>query len=224
MGQAGSVMPEPNIRRRGGVNEKQPEETGQPAPLGRRERKKALVRKQLYETAMDLFHRQGFAETTIEQITERVDVAPATFFNYFPSKDAVLADYHRETVEQLLAYVTELSGGALERFTALFDYVETRAETEGRKYRVLVQEFLARPAILESSNDLAMRTMQLLMRWVDEGKAAGEIRKDPDSMLVVRTVMHIWNAAALEWAMGPEEAACLTMQQEVELLFDGLAP
>ena len=36
--------------------------------------------------ALALFRDQGYEATTIEQITERADVAKGTFFNYFPSK------------------------------------------------------------------------------------------------------------------------------------------
>ena len=44
------------------------------AELGRRERKKAQTRQALIDAAWELFQEQGYAETTIEHITERVDV------------------------------------------------------------------------------------------------------------------------------------------------------
>jgi len=33
-----------------------------------------------------------YEETTVEEITERADVAKGTFFNYFPSKEALLGE------------------------------------------------------------------------------------------------------------------------------------
>ncbi|OWY58559.1 hypothetical protein B7486_79320, partial [cyanobacterium TDX16] len=52
--------------------------------MGRRERKKAQTRQALIDAAWELFDERGYAETTIEDITDRVDVSSRTFFRYFP--------------------------------------------------------------------------------------------------------------------------------------------
>lgn len=59
-------------------------------PPGRRDRKKLQIRAQLVESAVHLFAVAGYDATTIEQITEAVDVSPRTFFRYFSSKEDVL--------------------------------------------------------------------------------------------------------------------------------------
>lgn len=42
---------------------------------------------------MDLFDRQGYAATTVEQIAAAAEVSPSTFFRYYPTKeDVVLTD------------------------------------------------------------------------------------------------------------------------------------
>lgn len=56
----------------------------------RRERKKQATREALLDAALSLFADQGFAATTIEEIADAADVAPRTFFRYFPNKAAIL--------------------------------------------------------------------------------------------------------------------------------------
>ena len=61
--------------------------------LGRRERKKLRTRALIQREALRLFLEKGFEATTIEEIAEAADIAPSTFFNYFPTKeDVVLQD------------------------------------------------------------------------------------------------------------------------------------
>ena len=58
------------------------------APMpGLRERKRLRTREAIARAALDLFDRQGFAETTIPQIAEAADVSPRTVSAYFPRKE-----------------------------------------------------------------------------------------------------------------------------------------
>ena len=71
------------------------------AAVSLRERKKAATRRQLMTVALRLFDTQGFENTTVEQIAAVADVAPRTFFRYFPTKVDVLFGDHEELVALL---------------------------------------------------------------------------------------------------------------------------
>src|ERR1700741_1181628 len=78
---------------------------------GRRARRTAETRERLFRSALDLFAKKGFAETTVEDITEAADVGKGTFFNYFPSKDHILLAFGEMQLAKLRDAVEEARRG-----------------------------------------------------------------------------------------------------------------
>ncbi len=68
--------------------------------LGRRERKKLETRRAIRDAALERALHLGVEHLTVTEITEAVDIAPRTFFNYFSCKeDALVADGARAAAE-----------------------------------------------------------------------------------------------------------------------------
>ena len=76
----------------------------------RHDRRKLRTRTRLIDGTRVVVGRKGAAATTILDITEEADVGFGTFYNYFDSKDAILAAASAEAVES--------HGAALDRLTA----------------------------------------------------------------------------------------------------------
>jgi AcrR family transcriptional regulator len=69
--------------------------------MGLRERKKEQTRRLIAETAWRLFADRGFKQVTVAEVAREAQVAVATVFNYFPTKEDLF--YYR-----LEAFGTEL--------------------------------------------------------------------------------------------------------------------
>ncbi|MGE0846616.1 MAG: TetR/AcrR family transcriptional regulator [Flavobacteriaceae bacterium] len=73
------------------------------APKGLRERKKHRQRLDLIETAARLFRQNGYDATRMDDIAAAGEVSTKTVYNYFPTKQALLAALLQEDRAQLLA-------------------------------------------------------------------------------------------------------------------------
>lgn len=62
------------------------------AQMGRRERKKALIRQHISDVAMGLFAERGFDLVSVSEIAEAADVARPTVFAHFPRKEDLVFD------------------------------------------------------------------------------------------------------------------------------------
>ncbi|MBW2367941.1 MAG: TetR/AcrR family transcriptional regulator [Deltaproteobacteria bacterium] len=72
---------------------------------GLRERKKEKRKHDIIKIAERLFREQGFPETAMETIAEKVDVSPATVYNYFPTKADLLFEILRSLDENMMRFV-----------------------------------------------------------------------------------------------------------------------
>ena len=87
--------------------------TTEGAKPGLRDRKRAQTWARIELAAVELVLRDGLDATTIDAISERADISPRTFFNYFDSKDAAVLGVRPSQVDddvmaEQLAIVDEL--------------------------------------------------------------------------------------------------------------------
>ena len=68
--------------------------------MNRWERRKQETRKKIVNIAMDLFRKQGFGATSMEQIAMEVDIAKATLYSYFNVKEAIINEYVEQSLRE----------------------------------------------------------------------------------------------------------------------------
>ena len=109
------------------------------AIVGLRERKKLKTREALEQAALELFDKQGFDGTTVEEIVEACDVSPRTFFRYFPTKEALLLSDADEKCQLLVTGLLERPAGESPLRSIRESLVENLASLDHDRPRLLLQ-------------------------------------------------------------------------------------
>jgi AcrR family transcriptional regulator len=68
---------------------------------GLRERKKALMRQLISDTATLMFLERGFDEVRVSEIAAACEVSEKTIYNYFPTKESLLLDREEDSTDAL---------------------------------------------------------------------------------------------------------------------------
>ena len=97
---------------------------------GLRERKKQRCREAIVEAAFELFAERGFDGTTIADIADAAEIAPRTFFSYFPSKDDVVFHDSEANVALVASWIRDRDPG-MNTIDALRDGIANMAEGTG---------------------------------------------------------------------------------------------
>src|SRR6195256_2967934 len=147
----------------------------------RRPRRSADIRERLFRAALDLFAQRGFAETTVEDITNAADVGKGTFFNYFPSKDHILLAFAEMQLAKLQAIIENLRStrGPVPQF--LRTLAVRMTEEPGRNpsiVRAMLLANLSSTPVREGMRINQARGHKLLTEFVQIGQERGELRND----------------------------------------------
>jgi AcrR family transcriptional regulator len=193
--------------------------------LSRRERKKLETRQALLEVSLALFREKGFQATTVEEITERADVAKGTFFNYFASKEALLDDLSVWHVGRLRA-VLDVSQGApaspVARIKLLMRLTHEQVVQDIRLFRRAFAHNLRHPPPPPHGGKREL--FGFLAELVEEAQACGEIRADVEAGLVadlLRMAYFRWIIAGCD--DGRVQVPAAQLEQVLDLLMEGLA-
>jgi len=177
-----------------------------PAGEGRRERRKRELRAHIYDVARQLFLVQGFERTTVEQIAQTADVAPATFFNHFQNKNALLAEMTTEVVDRLQEMLAERFAATASTEARLRGFVAHAVEqivlTRGMARDVLLELVRAESRPGDPPPYLA-RVHEPFARLLREGQACGEVRTDQDASFLAEMVVGMLNATITAWLSDP---------------------
>jgi len=168
---------------------------------GRRERKKEETRRRITLSALELFHEKGFEATTVDEITERADVAKGTFFNYFPRKESVLEALSQDWMERAEEHAAFHGKTSSERIKAIFGGVAEAYGQDRALARMLVRVSMERMVRPEPDAQRA-GLYSLVAAAIEDGKASGEFRRELAVDSVFGVVASVFMGTLIWWVGG----------------------
>ena len=167
--------------------------------VGLRERNKRERRRRLEDLAIELFERDGFEKTTIEQIAGAAEIAPRTFFSYFATKDdLVLADY-TDRLDRILHELDQRPSDepAWEALRASFAAVADDYAAEADRLRRRFTIMAANPSVFARSLQLQAGWEQALTERL--ATRAGTGADDLRPRLLAATALAVMRASLQHW-------------------------
>jgi len=194
--------------------------------LSRRERKKDETRHRIFHAAIGLFRKQGFEQTTVDDITEKADVAKGTFFNYFRRKEAVLAflsETRLQAIEENAESFLAEARPAREKLMALYSSAASAYEEDRELSRYVLIELMTR--MFSPTEEVVMRWHEQIVRLVTQGQENGEFRHDLASLRVEAVLTGLYYATLYEWVCGVPDAFSLVeeLRARLTLAMEGIA-
>lgn len=194
--------------------------------ISRRERRSAELRERLFRAALALFASKGYAETTVEDITEAADVGKGTFFNYFPSKEHILMAFGEMQLGKLEAVINEARQSDRPMRDVLRNLVMRMTEEPIRNpsiVRALLQANLSSVPVRGEMLRIHDRNRALMGQLIRHGQQRGEIRTD----LPAEEIAQVWRQTVfgtlMFWSLVGDASLAARIEMSMRLLWEGIA-
>ncbi|MBV9413220.1 MAG: TetR family transcriptional regulator [Acidimicrobiia bacterium] len=172
-----------------------------------RERRTARTRDAIVAAALDLFEERGFQGTTVDEIAARADVAPRTFFRYFPTKEAVLfarAADDRAKIAAALGARPLREHPFVSLMTVVGKYTQ-ETEKQEADIRLLQKISEERPEVWAYQRTLLETEMVQMLAGYVAGRLGVDIGTDPRPRVWAAMVMSTYRIAFRMWLDGGQK-------------------
>jgi AcrR family transcriptional regulator len=192
--------------------------------MGLRAEKKNKLRERIFANAIQLFKERGFDEVTIDDIIRQLEISQATFFNYFPSKDAILHQAAEDTVgryQDMLEHEVRSDTPTAEKIRRLLEAMGRGLETDKRFYRTLFTR-----SVLHFGNVRVERVLSdLSAALMREGQRRGEISAEYDPHELSDIFIGTYYAIIMRWLHGSDDQSLVEhLHRGAAIFLSGAAP
>jgi AcrR family transcriptional regulator len=174
--------------------------------MGLRQEKKAEQRRAILNTAAALFRKRGYEETRIRDIVERLRISEVTFFNYFPTKDALIMAFALEMLEfSIAAAKRELERDECsvpDRIRSVIRQWATSWDSDPEFHALVAKQSGLMTDVTGVLRDRSLQLYEQYERLFAEGQLRGEIRKDRKPLHLAEMMEGMLILIAGNWVSG----------------------
>lgn len=191
----------------------------------RRQRRSAELRERLFRSALQLFACKGYAETTVEDITESADVGKGTFFNYFPSKEHILMAFGEMQLAKLESVIRDARVSNQPMYEVLRSLVMRMTEEPIRNpaiVRALLQANLSSVPVRGEMLRIHDRNRVLMGQLIRHGQERGEIRADMPAEEIAQVWRQTIFGTLMFWSLVGDATLTARIESAIYTLWDGI--
>jgi len=184
------------------------------------------IPERLLSAGLELFLRQGFNATGIQQITEHAGVPKGSFYNHFESKEAFgaaivdrYAEFSRRSWQRMMQSAPAEPLAAIRH---VFDQMLAHHGRSGPSAGCLIGNFAAEVAL--ASDMCRQRLLAAQLAWrerlaglIEAGQTRGEIRADMAPEALSALTWSVWEGALLRMKV---EGSVRPLRESMKLVLD----
>ncbi len=178
-----------------------------PVTGGRRQRRATETRLRIFRSALELYAERGFQSVTVEAITEAADVGKGTFFNYFASKEQVLAVFAEIQLGKVNEALQLAFAGNEPTEKVLRKLAKGLAQEPGRTpelARALISAFLANSAVRALMNRTMIEGRRLLAKLIAAAQKRDEVNSRLKAEAIAKQFQQTMMGTILFWSLHGE--------------------
>jgi AcrR family transcriptional regulator len=197
-------------------------------PLGRRERNKLDVYRRIRDAAIELFRKQGYEATTVEEIADRADVAKGTVFNHFPRKESLLEALAADIRVKLGAELgppQSWTGSSRDQVVRLLLTLAKLAHEDRTVFRLVLQQNLREFWRDARKDPLTLQIQEHVRSALRRGRRRGELRTSVRLEAAARLIEAAFFTSMLDWLNEGtgDRAFRRELASQLDIVFAGLA-
>lgn len=195
-----------------------------------REKKKIETKNRIFEVSGRLFKEKGFENTTVDEIAKEAGIAKGTFFNYFPTKEALLlyfGEQRDELIYNLIENEMKRSIPAKEKITNLLVRLAESYEKDRELTKLLIFEYRRyvgysglRPG---EDNSRSSRIIKILQDLLEEGMKNSEVKGHIEAKKAAEVLTAMYVHSLMMWVnVDGDFSFSNDISGKIDLLFEGI--